>query len=300
MSNESLKSEYCYKFKILGLCFTGGFFPVTKYEINDNLVLIQDRREEENAIACFFDSTSEEERLSKYQQVEKIIMNYVSLLNLFGPLSVTYRGGGYQSYENKETIEDELKFIELRITGELTEEQQEEESKRLLKQLEQSKNLWNIFSKMPDNKFKKNLINSLHYYYYGKNADRYEEKIVNYITALECLFLNESMELSYKLSLRSSYLISNILSQDWYQCFTYIKKMYGMRSGIVHTGMLRGEFSFKDMTQLAHFVSVCIRAYISLYEKYHFDNKNQIIQFIESGIFGNEIEIPTSEELNFI
>jgi len=136
------------------------------------------------------------------------MLNFVSIYNLFTPTTLFFDNAGYQQISVVTNLLNELIFMNLSVTILRIPKEQEEESRlRILHQLEETKMIWNLFEAI-NIKLKQNIINALHYFYYGKMADRDEEKIVNYITGFECLFLEDNRELSYKLSMRSSYILS--------------------------------------------------------------------------------------------
>ena len=68
---------------------------------------------------------------------------------------------------------------------------------------------------------------------FASDRERPEDKLIDYITAFESLFVKEKQELSYRLSVRVALLIGKD-KQDRKQIFELIKKAYDLRSKIVH------------------------------------------------------------------
>lgn len=295
---EKRTRKYCYKFILDGFGVTGAHFPEDKYPISDDFILVRYKRNPEKCIACLIEDMPEgDERFSRHIKTEEDMMNFVSIFNLFTQFTLRYKDAGAQTIMNINGIENELTVLELTMEALLTSEQQERERDRILKQLFQTEKLWKLYQEIPNNKLKKNITNSLHYFFYGKTAFRNEEKIVNFITALECLFLSDNRELSYKLSIRSSYLLNRYVELSWDDIFTFIKRMYSARSNVLHIGELKRDINYTNISDLERYVSICLRTYILLILSYN--TKQEIIELIEKGIFGIEIELPSEEEINY-
>ena len=96
----------------------------------------------------------------------------------------------------------------------------------------QFKQFWSIYKKIDfqNLKFLKMAINRFNFAYEKKYP---EDKLVDYMISFESLFLKETQELSHRLSAR----ISRFLKDDYDErkdLYSNFKKMYGIRSSIVH------------------------------------------------------------------
>lgn len=67
---------------------------------------------------------------------------------------------------------------------------------------------------------------------------RMETRLVNFSIALESIFSTDNIELSYRISLRVSFLLGNN-SAERKEIFENVKGIYNIRSKIVHGSVLR-------------------------------------------------------------
>ena len=292
------EKTWCYKFQLPRLGFSGEYFPVEEYRITDNFLIVQKNPKSEEAIGCIMERGDDKKAREIYRRglKEQYMFNFVAIYNLFTPVPVEFNQLGYGEINEEKKMREQLHFIKLTGSVLYTHEQQERAQKEILQHLEQAKLIWNYFIKLPDNNLKKNILNALAYYFYAKKAERLEERIVNIITALECLFIESNVELGYKLSLRSSYLISHyIKDDDGKKIFKFTKDMYDIRSTIVHQGTSKKEIKTEDVFKLFGLSTICIRSFLILNKTC--TDKQQVINYLEDGLFGKKIELPNLNKL---
>lgn len=268
-------------------------FPLNNFDISEDLKLFKDPNNEEAAIACLAIDTGDSEHgfLDAIPIANKIITNFAALFSLFTRLTLQVESGNVCfSINDLSDLGKNQSISEWETKVTIEEKSQSSLGETIKKYLSNTKKIWAIFEETMDNNLKKNIINALHYYYFGKNSLRPEEKILNYMIGFECLFLDDFQELTYKLSHRSSYLISNYVELGRIEIFDFIKKMYRLRSKIVHNGEI-GEIIYPiTFKMIDEYLSISIRCYISLLNS--FSNKQDVIKYIEKGLLGEEINFP--------
>jgi len=98
------------------------------------------------------------------------------------------------------------------------------------------------------------------------------DRLVDYVTALEILFLDDVQELGYKLSMRTALFLSTIKNRKI--VFDNVKEAYGIRSEILHRGRTKPallhvkhrdrEIPVKWSGILETYVRAAIRGFIEL------------------------------------
>lgn len=138
------------------------------------------------------------------------------------------------------------------------------------------KKLWNRYNNYDFNKNKPVEI-AITRFNYAAEKEPWGEKLVDYIIALEALFLRDNKELTYKLALRTAIFLSddskerNIIRED-------IKNAYNLRSKIVH-----GDFIESGEKGLITKIEEYVRTSINLFLDFNIDSK-RIIEEIEKKI----------------
>jgi len=95
-------------------------------------------------------------------------------------------------------------------------------------EIEEFKSLFKKIKKAP-----KFLTIPLSRFNFAYDREKPEDKLIDYVTALESLLVKEMQELSYRLSLRASLLLGNN-SKKREEIYNMVKKAYTLRSKIVH------------------------------------------------------------------
>lgn len=162
--------------------------------------------------------------------------------------------------------------------------------------LHQSKKLWLIFSEIKEGKLKNHIENALHYYYYGKKASRKEEKIINYTIAFEILYLESKGELSYKLANRASFILHPITWNYRKGAFDLLRKMYDIRSRIVHEGVSKKELHPVNLIQIENMLKTSIKLFMMLSKEYK--TKEAIINYIEKGLLTGKTKLIDMKEFH--
>jgi len=301
MESKEISQKWGHNFRLRDFSVPGSLFPIDRYPISKSFLLVKDPEHPEAAIACIGILYQGKKMDALFETIgisEKHIFNFAALYSLFSPLPLRIEHGqvGY-SIRGFSELGGNLSMANWKWEVTLTSERQENEKKFILDRLENSSLIWDFFNKMPENSLKKNITNSLHYFYYGKNAVRIEEKIVNFVIGFECLFLESERELGYKLSHRSSLLLSYYIEKDRNILYSFIKNMYDERSSVVHSGEIKKTITQEQLIDLEFYLSICIRSYM-IFSK-NFNNKQKVINYIERGILGEKIKIPSKQEINF-
>src|SRR3972149_10720326 len=138
-----VSKKWCFTFELNPFGFTGEHFPVDEYLVSDEFILLKRSKDPEHTVACLIEDVVNETQLETIKhEKEKDIFNFVSIYNLFTPVTLTYTDAGYQTIDEKEELK-QLIFGKLRATALLTPERQEEDRKRILETLDKAKSLLN-------------------------------------------------------------------------------------------------------------------------------------------------------------
>jgi hypothetical protein len=296
---NSIEEKIGHNFKLTEFYDRDSLFPLERFSISDSIVLVQEHQNPWAAIACVGVSYKGKPGIKMHAQTSEIanrnILTLASLYNLFShqPLQIEQ---GRISYTIGSFLElgGYTAIGKLKRVRKLTEEQQNIENKIIIKFLEKTRYIYDLYEKIPD-KIKKNIVNALHYYYFGIIANRIEEKIINFVIGLECLFLESDAELEYKFSHRCAFLLHNYTDKSRYELYAFFKKIYRARSQIVHRGELKEDITYEELEELKHYLNLSIKSYFKFSEKCI--KKEEVIEIIENGIMEQEIQIPDIQDL---
>lgn len=106
---------------------------------------------------------------------------------------------------------------------------------------------------------------ALDYFRHGNSAERNEDKLINYMIAMEALYLHERDELSYRLSHRVSSLLGET-DEERDEVFGNMRKMYRKRSEVVHGEQT--SISDEEISALRKHVRDSIGLFIGLSRRY--------------------------------
>lgn len=110
------------------------------------------------------------------------------------------------------------------------------------------------------------------------------EKVVDYTTGLESLYIMENQELAYRLSLRMATLLGKT-AQEIEKIYKDTKAMYGIRSAIVHGGSIKEPqeiFLAKHVCKYGDYLRKSILAFFDLFSKYK--NKEEILRSLDHAL----------------
>jgi len=114
---------------------------------------------------------------------------------------------------------------------------------------------WKEFEEMypPTKKFLETAINRFNS---AMEKASFEDRLIDFIIALEALFLKEPLELEYRLSIRIASFLGKT-KDERNKIFQLIRRAYKTRSAIVHGGIKlkkKGEFSGDELSSLEEIV----------------------------------------------
>jgi len=287
-----------YVYDINDFGFSGAHFPIHRFDIEQYFALTVNPTNAERCFACIAMKEDDEIHFKTWDTVREIILNFSAIYSMFSPLCLSFKGGGAQRIQSLDQLCENPRYTRIKIGPTImTPEQQKEEKDRITQWLNQSKNAWETYKKIPNIKLKKNITNALHYLWYGKSSDRIEDGLVNTITGLECLLLEDNDELAYKISHRGAFIIHHFTKEGKKELFQFIKSMYNERSNLVHDGELKKLKDTAEVRRLQHYLSLIIRTYMVLSESYN--TKKEIINLIEEGILGRTVKLPNVQKIDF-
>jgi len=127
------------------------------------------------------------------------------------------------------------------------------------------------------------------------NKNKKEDKLIDYMVALESLLLREDSELTYKMAMRGAYLLGRNFHERR-ELFETIKKAYSLRSKIVHGNTLKDsvkvlneEYSLDDF--LARVEDITRRTIVKFCEKFVSVSKKQVPTLLDNLILTGENRI---------
>ena len=116
-----------------------------------------------------------------------------------------------------------------------------------------------------------------------------EDKLIDLIVALESLLVKENQELSYRLSLRTSFLLGKN-NKERKELFCLMKKAYNLRSKIVHGSKYKNEVKINNKTipiyKLVSNIEDILRK--SIKKALNFKDSESFLESIDNYIFGEE------------
>jgi hypothetical protein len=125
------------------------------------------------------------------------------------------------------------------------------------------------------------LRNALHYLYYSMRMHRTEDRLIHLMVSLESLFSRESQELSYRISLRATSLLTNMFDDRTPKDIVGdMKDLYDKRSAIVH-GNQGVEVSVDDMQRLEAYVRRALKGFLHLAETM---DRDDILQLLDGSL----------------
>ena len=125
-----------------------------------------------------------------------------------------------------------------------------------------------------------------------------EFRLIDFMIALEALFLNNEPELKYKFSNRVAVLVSNNDSEK-HKFRDYANKLYKLRSNFVHGSLTKRETD-SDLFKLEYgqatglqctvreILRLSILYFMSLFDKGH--KKTKILKMLDDAIFNRDLE----------
>jgi len=277
---KQLFSEWERWFKINGLLISGIEIP-KRVEVDQDFVLIGSQSEPESCIACLRLKTDEKVHIfatKENKNAEERILNFISMHSLFINLEPTLEKMGAASIEESKPL-GASKILTATMRVVIPEVEKPEILKREYTQLEKSIE----FFKLNESTVRRNpyLMNALHYFYYGMVAERYEEKLIDLVISLEALYLTETLELGYRLSMRVASLIGrHYNNRTLDQIAKEIRNLYNKRSRVVHGEP--EEITSDEIQRLAEYVRMSLRDFLELS---HEVNKVKILELLDSAIF---------------
>lgn len=261
-------------------------FPEEEINIDEKMILIKNRAEPESCHAHLLVETSEGERLfdSRGNQLaEERVFNYICLYTLFTEYSgVTTRSAGASQLREAEQLGKGIVSM-LSVELVFTPEDKEREEQRVRDYLSKSIEYFNRYERTLLQK--PYLVNALHYYYYAINSERYEDKLIDLIIALESLYMERNRELRFKLSLRVAALIGEMYDDRTpIDVFKDMKELYDLRCDVVH-GRERVEISFGQIEKLKDYTRRSIKTFISLSQTM---SKEEILRLLNNSFVNTE------------
>jgi len=126
---------------------------------------------------------------------------------------------------------------------------------------------------------------ALRHFNFAKEWDNIEDKIIDYVIALEALYLGEDLgEYSYRLANRSSLMLNETFTKrkDRYKD---IKNAYTWRSKIVHGAFdpAENKITDEDIEKIGDFLRISIKKFLNLSKHY---KKEKIHKLIDESLFG--------------
>lgn len=132
-----------------------------------------------------------------------------------------------------------------------------------LKDLKQVKNIFEKYKKLKDDEHLKLMIENFFYALSGEKKINYKIRFMQLTTILEMLYVpNGQQELSFRLAIRAAKIIGKNKSYDAIDSFKELKKIYEIRSKIVHQGEYKKEDLQKYFGILANFVRISLFVYL--------------------------------------
>lgn len=279
-------------FKINGLLISGIEIP-KRVEVDQDFVLIGVQSEPESCIACLRLKTDEKVNLFATQEnkdAEERILNFVAMHSLFTDFEPNLEKMGAITIEKSKPLgTSEIHGAKLRAL--VPEEKRPEILKREYSRLEKSIESF----KLNESTVRKNpyLMNALHYFYYGMVAGRYEEKLIDLVVSLEALFMTETMELGYRLSLRVASLISRYYNDRTpSQIAKEIRGLYNKRSRVVHGE--REKITSDEIWRLTDYARRSLLGFLRLTQNM---KKAKALELLDEAIFDEKAKLSLEKML---
>lgn len=131
-------------------------------------------------------------------------------------------------------------------------------------EIEQIKELIRFLSLMyTRRKFLREMGLAVRRYNYSYQREGMEDRLIDYVIVLESLLLQPELELKYRLSLRTSVLLSKGDEEKANEIFQFIKQAYDLRSNIVHG---------KNITKTLNRIGMPLEEFVSKLEGYARDS----------------------------
>lgn len=127
---------------------------------------------------------------------------------------------------------------------------------------------------------------AIRYFNFAKERDSNEDKIVDFVIALEALYLNgDHGEFTYKLAHRAASMLGSTFDRRRV-AFEKVKAAYNLRSQIVHGGSdpKKRKITNEDVEKVDNYVRISIVEYLNLNKKYN--SKKLILEKIDESLFG--------------
>ena len=132
-----------------------------------------------------------------------------------------------------------------------------------LKDLRQIKKIFEKYKTVKDDEHLKLMIDNFFYALSGEKKINYKIRFIQLTTILEMLYVpNGQQELSFRLAIRAAKIIGKNKSYDAISSFGELKKIYEIRSKIVHQGEYKKEDLQKYFGILANFVRISLFVYL--------------------------------------
>lgn len=127
---------------------------------------------------------------------------------------------------------------------------------------------------------------AIRYFNFANERDSNEDKMVDYIIALEALYLNgDHGEFTYRLAHRAASMLGSTFDGRR-ETFKKVKDAYNLRSQIVHGNYdpKKGEITNEEVEKVNNYVRISIVKYLNL-NKTH-NSKESILKKIDESLFG--------------
>lgn len=127
---------------------------------------------------------------------------------------------------------------------------------------------------------------AIRYFNFAKERDSNEDKIVDFVIALEALYLNgDHGEFTYKLAHHAASMLGSTFDRRRV-AFERVKAAYNLRSQIVHGGSdpKKRKITNEDVEKVDNYVRISIVKYLNLNKKYN--SKKLILEKIDESLFG--------------
>jgi len=151
--------------------------------------------------------------------------------------------------------------------------------KKIIPLLEKTIEKHDSVQKIFENRSKSYLRNAISYFHHALGGNRYEEKLIDLMIALESLFSKEVQELRLRLSLRAAFLLSIGEEDKRSEIFTTVSDLYNKRSRIVH-GTERVDLSYEEISRLESYVQESIKRLIHVEQR-----KDRFLELLDQAVY---------------
>lgn len=258
------------------------FFRVTKHKLNlildtgyNNQFDLKNYNDLLNKIYCQIKVNATDPVAAKAITLNILSKDIDTLNFIAGMLKINYLTSGFVYYPNY-SIDSQYNKTFIHKNNKLINTNHSSNHPRIfdLNILKMDKELYKLFSKIvrftnikTDNESIKRLLTAIQWCGKAMNEERNEIAFINYITSLESLLLtSKEGELSFRLSLYGSYLVSNHKSYRLI-IFNRIKELYHLRSIITHEG--NNEVDNNDLTEIKN-ITISVILGVIYNKKYKF------------------------------